>query len=244
MTDDGFDLYSNSGGLIRVTNPVRRKILTCLASSCLSLTEISGLTGKAQSTLSVHLDKMTNEGLVESKSCTADSRKKIFSLSAKLLAHTRGTSEEGMEAYVKTIDTITEPGCNFFKVLLRAMIVATEASGLCISPFMRLLGRRVGHSLSKKITSTKVEDIIGELQEFYEKHDMGEVCVYTFMPLTIIVRDNYEVTLCAAESISKFSQELFLTVLVELTKKDYTITADECFGAGNNYSKFVLEQII
>jgi len=187
---------------------------------------------------------MAEEGLVQFKGCPADSRKKLFSISAKLLARTRNAKEEGMEVYVKTIETVTEPDCNFFKVVLRSMIIAAEASGLCIGPSMRLLGRRVGHALSKKLTSVKVEDIISELQEFYERHDMGEVCVYTFMPLTIIVRDNYEVTPCAAESISVFSQELFLTVLRELTKKDYAITSDECFGAGNNYFKFVIEQVI
>ena len=139
---------------------------------------------------------------------------------------------------------MTDRDCNFFKTLMRAIIVGAEGFGLCIGATMRHIGKNIGLALSRSISSTKVEDIISELQEFYEIHDIGEVCVYTFMPLTIIVRDNIELTQCAAESISMFSQGLFVTILEEITKKRYKIASSECFGASNNYSKFVIEQII
>jgi predicted hydrocarbon binding protein len=242
--DESFDIYTTVNGLIQVSNPVRRQILSHLSVSDLSLTDISNITGKAQSTLSVHLEKMAGDALVAFRDDPADSRRKIFSLSSKLMARSRDVNKEGLEVYYKTIDMITDKECNFFKVLMRAMIVGAEASGLCIGATMRHVGKNIGLALSRNIGSTKVEDIISELQEFYEKHDMGEVCVYTFMPLTIIVRDNYEVTACAAESISMFSQGLFVTVLQEITKKRYRIAASECFGVSNNYSKFVIEQII
>ena len=215
-----------------------------LSSSDLSLTDISVLVGKAQSTLSVHLDRMANEGLVKFRDDPADSRRKIFSLSSKLMARSRDVNSEGWEIYRKTIESVSDRNINLFKALLRAIIVGAETSGLCLGATMRHIGKGVGRALTKTITSTKVEDIIGELQEFYEIHDMGEVCVYTFMPLTIIIRDSYEVTQCAAEAISLFSQGVFITVLEELTKKQYKISASECFGTGNNYSKFVIEQII
>jgi predicted hydrocarbon binding protein len=244
IMDESFDIYSTANGLIQVSNPVRRQILSHLASSDLSLTDVSNITGKAQSTLSVHLEKMASDALVVFRDDPADSRRKIFSLSSKLMARSRDVNSEGMDIYHKTLDTLTIPDTDFFKVLMRAIIVGAEASGLCIGAAMRNVGKSVGKVLSKDMTSTKVEDIISELQEFYEKNDMGEVCVYTFMPLTIIVRDNYEVTQCAAESISMFSQGLFVTVLQEMTKKKYKIAASECFGASNNYSKFVIEQVI
>jgi predicted hydrocarbon binding protein len=242
--DESFDIYATTNGLIQISNPVRRQILSHLLESPLSLTGISNITGKAQSTLSVHLDKMTSDGLVTYKDDPADSRKKIFMLSSKLMARSRDVDPEGMNMYHKTLAGISDPECNLFKILMRSLIVAAEASGLCLGPAMRQLGKNVGNVLIKKIRSTKVEDIVSELQEFYELHDLGEVCVYTFMPLTIIIRDNYEVSQCTAESISMFSQGLFLTVLREITKKRYKIDMHESFGAGNNYSKFVIEQII
>jgi len=242
--DECFDIYATVSGLVQVSNPVRRQILTQLASSDLSLTDISNITGKAQSTLSVHLDKMVCDGLVTFRDDPADSRRKIFSLSSKLMARSRTVNEDGMEAYQRTLGSMIERECNFFKALMRALILGAEGSGLCVGPTMRIMGSRLGAVLSPKIKSVKIEDIISELQEYYEIHDIGEVCVYTFMPLTIIVRDNIEMTQCAAESISMFSQGLFITVLETITKKKYRVAASECFGAGNNYSKFVLEQII
>jgi predicted hydrocarbon binding protein len=187
---------------------------------------------------------MTGDGLVVSRDDPADSRRKMFTLSSKLMARSREVSEEGKDIYWKTLEKVTEKECNLFKTILRAIIVGAEMSGLCVGAAMRQMGKNIGEILAKKIRSVKVEDIISELQEFYEIHDMGEVCVYTFMPLTIIVRDNYEVTQCAAESISMFSQGLFVKVLTDITKKSYKISSSECFGAGNNYSKFVIEQII
>jgi len=242
--DETFDIYATPKGLVQVSNPVRKQMLTNLSGSDLTLTEMSNMTGKAQSTLSVHLEKMAGDGLVSFREDPADSRRKIFSLSSRLMARSREIKEEGQEVYHKTIESSVEQNSNFFKVLLRSLIVGAEASGLCIGPTMRSLGKSVGKALAKKMTSSKVEDIIGELQEFYERNDAGEVCVYTFMPLTIIVRDNFEVMQCAAESISVFSQALFLVVLQTLTKKEYKITYKESFGLGNNYSKFVIEQVI
>jgi predicted hydrocarbon binding protein len=241
--DESFDIYSTINGLVQVSNPVRRQILMQLVLSDLSLTDISNITGKAQSALSVHLDRMTGDGLVVFRDDPSDSRRKIFTLSSKLMARSRDVNEEGKEVYRKTLENITEKDCNFFKTILRAIIVGAETSGLCIGAAMRQMGKGIGEILAKKIRSTKVEDIISELQEYYEIHDMGEVCVYTFMPLTRIVRDNYEVTQCAAESISMFSKGLFVKVLTDITKKDHKISSSECFGAGNNYSKFVIEQI-
>jgi len=242
--DPSFDVYATANGMIQISNPVRKNIMTYLASSDLSLTEISNMAGKAQSTLSVHLDKMVNDGLVTYRDDPADSRKKIFSLSSRLVARSRDVNEESKRAYYKTLEGLHDRNGNFFKTLMRTMIIGMEANGLCIGASMRHLGKSTGCVIAKKIRSTKVEDIVSEIQEFYEIHDIGEVCVYTFMPLTIIVRDTYDITPCAAESISMFSQGLFITVLEEITKKRFRILSSECFGESNNYSKFVIEQII
>jgi len=242
--DPSFDVYATANGMMQISNPVRRQIMSFLTSSDLSLTEISNMAGKAQSTLSVHLDKMVNDGLVKYRDDPADSRKKIFSLSARLVARSRDVNEDSLKIYNKTLESLHDREGNFFKTLMRTMIIGMEASGLCIGASMRHLGKNTGCILSKKIRSVKVEDIVSEIQEFYEMHDIGEVCVYTFMPLTIIVRDSYDLTPCAAESISMFNQGLFITVLESTTNKRYKIVSSECFGVSNNYSKFVMEQII
>ena len=72
LTD--FELYYTKNGLVQVSNDVRRRILHELTDKNLSLTDLSKITGKAQSTLSVHLDKMVSEGLISARDDPEDSR--------------------------------------------------------------------------------------------------------------------------------------------------------------------------
>ena len=85
LTD--FELYYTKNGLVQVSNDVRRRILSELKDRNLSLTELSRIMGKAQSTLSVHLDKMVADGLISAHDDPEDSRRKIYSLVSIMLAH-------------------------------------------------------------------------------------------------------------------------------------------------------------
>ncbi|MCJ7516900.1 MAG: winged helix-turn-helix domain-containing protein, partial [Methanomassiliicoccales archaeon] len=57
-----FEVYSTASGLKQISNPIRKKILSELKKRELSLSEIAVLVGKAQSTLSSHLDELTRHG--------------------------------------------------------------------------------------------------------------------------------------------------------------------------------------
>ena len=94
LTD--FELYYTKNGLVQVSNDVRRRILHELAEKDLSLTDLSRITGKAQSTLSVHLDKMVSEALISAHDDPEDSRRKVYSLVSVMLAHSKPPSEEAL----------------------------------------------------------------------------------------------------------------------------------------------------
>ncbi len=238
-----FDVFSTSSGLKQITNPVRQKILGELSKAELSLTDIANLTGKAQSTLSVHLDKMLKEGLVGSRDDPTDNRRKIFFLLSHPVGKSKMPNDKLREEMRQTVlSSIGDPG-TFYKGLLRAMIIGMESVGLGIDSTMRMIGAEIGKALAKKISSDDTEGVISEVQEFYEIHNMGEVCVYTFLPLTIIIRDDYETTMEAGEALCKFNEGLFRSILQEKTGKDLRITESECFGTANNYCKFVIEPI-
>ena len=86
-----FELYYTSGGLVQVSNDVRRKILRELQDADLSLTDLSHIVGKAQSTLSVHLEKMVDDGLITVHDDPQDSRRKIYSLVSLNFASSKPT---------------------------------------------------------------------------------------------------------------------------------------------------------
>ena len=238
-----FDVFSTSSGLKQITNPVRQKILGELSKAELSLTDIANLTGKAQSTLSVHLDKMLKEGLVGSRDDPSDNRRKIFYLTSHPVGTSKMPNDHLREDLRQTILSSIGDAGTFYKGLIRSMVIGMESVGLSIDPTMKMIGSEVGKALARKMTSDNTEGVISEVQEFYEIHNMGEVCVYTFLPLTIIIRDDYETTLEAGEALCKFNEGLFRALLMEKTGKELRITDSECFGTANNYCKFIIEPV-
>lgn len=242
-----FEIYSTmeegGAGLVEVSDPLHQNILAHLSESNMSTTDISNVTGKAQSTLSVHLDHMVNEGLIRSESDPQDSRRKIFSLSSKKLAFSKDINPAGMDyarnIMKKGVENIEEFSRNFIKSLL----IISESNGLDIGPIMENIGSEVADILAPTFESNKVEDIMRRLQEFYEIIDFGEVCIYTFLPLTIIIRVQEETPLMQVESRPKFSHGLFKRILSTMIGRRYDVTHSEIFGVNNNYFKFVIEPV-
>ena len=246
QNNDEFEVYSTVDadgvrGLVQVSDPLHQMILERLSKGQMSTTEISDLTGKAQSTLSVHLDQMVNQNLIRSEYDKNDSRRKIFTISSVKVASSKPTSVEGVEEAKQALSIAIKDNKSFYKSFLRAILMSAEANGMNISPMMEILGAQMAERMAQKLQSAKMEDVIKELQEFYEKNDMGEVCVYTFLPLTIIIRETEEYQY-KFEARASFAHGLFKTLLSRVLVRKYEITMSEIFGTGNNYYKFIIEQ--
>lgn len=239
-----FEIYSTCEGgipgLVHVSEPLHRDIMAALRERNMSTTEISEALGKAQSTLSIHLDTLVNKGLIRSEPDPRDSRRKIFSISCTEVAYSKDCSKEGIEETKKILTNALDAKEEFFKFILRAFVLNSDAKGLSLGPAAKYTGKLVGDAICSKNEFGTIEDAIDWLQEFYEKATMGEVCVYTFAPLTFIIRDDYDFGY-KFDSISMFSQGIFERVLSYATGKNFKVTKSEIFGTGNNYYKFVME---
>ena len=227
--------------LVQVSDPLHQMILERLSKGQMSTTEISELTGKAQSTLSVHLDQMVSRNLISSEYDKNDSRRKIFTLISVKVASSKPASHEGIEEAKQALISATKDSKSFYKLFLRSILMSAESNGMDISPMMEILGAQMADKMSQKFQSAKMEDVIRELQEFYERNELGEVCVYTFLPLTIIIRESEEHQ-CKFDSMAAFAHGLFKTLLSRVLGRRYEITMSEIFGSGNNYYKFIIEQ--
>lgn len=243
MKKSAFDVYSTSSGLKQVSNPVRQKILSELQRKDLSLSEIAALTGKAQSTLSVHLDKMVKEGLVASRDDPTDNRRKIFYLISRPVGSSVVPREELKDAIGVTITASIGTPSSFLKGMIRSIILGMEAIGFNMDPVLKDIGRQIGTELAKHMTSDSLEDLMTEIQEFYEMHELGEVCVYTFLPLTIIIRDDYDYSEApeASKTFSLINEGIIESIVEEKSGMPFRVTNSECFGTGLNYCKYVIE---
>jgi hypothetical protein len=238
-----FDVYSTSSGLKQVSNPVRQKILSELQRKDLSLSEIATLTGKAQSTLSVHLDKKVKEGLVASRDDPSDNRRKIFYLISRPVGSSVVPREDLSQAVGETIRNSIGTPSSFLKGMLRSIILGVEAIGFNLDPVLKDIGRQIGQELSRSMKSETLEDLVEEVQEFYEIHELGEVCVYTFLPLTLIIRDDYDCKELpeASKTICLLNEGIIEAILETRSGVPLKVTDTECFGTALNYCKYVIE---
>lgn len=245
MSHSGFDIYSTvvngKPELVQVSEPLHQSILQNLSERNMSSSEISEATGKAQSTLSVHLDSLVSRGLIKSQPDANDSRRKIFSVSSAKVAYSAEASKEGIGVFYDMVNEMVKSAPeSYYKTFLRTLLVECEAYGMHIGPALEKIGEAMAVRMASEIPPGKLEDVISFVQDFYEKNGMGEVCIYTFLPLTIIIRDT-ETYPFKIDSIAQFSHGLFRRILSESMGRTYVITKRETFGADNNYYKFIIE---
>lgn len=238
-----FELYLTDEGemssIVQVSDPLHISILNELSKTPLSMSEVADMTGKAQSTLSVHMDQLVSRGLISFEFDKNDSRRKIFRLKSRKLAFSKEVTQfsrsDSETFFGKMMDSK-----DFHRDTLTRFLTRIEAVGLDVSPLTEGLGREFGEYIASKIQVNKVEDVITWLQDFYERNAIGEVCIYTFMPLTIIIRstDSYP---CTITAVAAYHHGLFSELLSRVTGRKYVVTKSEIFGTDNNYHKFVIE---
>ena len=186
-----FEVYSTVKGLKQVSNPIRQEILGELQKRNLSLSEIACVTGKAQSTLSSHLDDLSNDGLIASRGDPLDSRRKIFYLTSKQVGRSGEPREDLRDEVARAIRGSIGTPSAFLKGVVRSIVLGMQAVGLNMEPVLKDIGRMIGAEISRHMKSDSIEGLIKEIQAFYEEHELGDVCVYSVTPLSLIIRDEY-----------------------------------------------------
>ena len=102
FNDMQIELFSTPKGIYAINSPVRIKILSMLRKGELNFDQLVEMSGKVKSTVSVHLKRMANEGIIGSKIDPLDARKKIFFIKSEYLGKLSGKKivTEKIEDYV------------------------------------------------------------------------------------------------------------------------------------------------
>lgn len=239
MTD--FELYYTKNGLVQVSNEVRRRILHELVDKNLSLTDLSRITGKAQSTLSVHLDKMVAENLISAHDDPDDSRRKIYSLVSVMLAHSKTPSENALSIAMDALSEDVDDPVKIRNGLARFLFLGFDAMGLSVEPMALMLGSVHAMALGGSLTGDTLEDTISAARDYYKSMGFGEASVFSLNPLTIIIKDHMSFTADSVMSLGYYAAGFFAKVLEDATHKQYELKSSEVFGSDSNYFRFVLE---
>ena len=111
------ELFSTSEGIYAINSPVRVKILSMLRKGELNFDQLVELSGKAKSTVSVHLRRMADEGIIGSKTDPLDARKKIFFIKSEYLGKLSGKKvvTENIEDYITNYIDSTRRSLRIFQ---------------------------------------------------------------------------------------------------------------------------------
>ncbi len=238
---NNFELYYTDKGLIHVSNEVRTQILKELSNERLSLTDLVKLMGKAQSTLSVHLDKMMKDGIIDVKEDPDDNRRKTYGISSMCLVRTTTPDPESFEKAKELFTEISDDPKSVGAHMTSLILLSLDYLGLSVSPLSETLGRIHAQVLQKNLVKGSVDDVLSNLIEMYSYANLGEVTVFKRNPLTLVVKSDMRVSKSAAKSFGMYAQGFFTQALSMIYDIETEIKHSEVFGAENNYYKFELD---
>jgi DNA-binding transcriptional ArsR family regulator len=236
-----FELYITANGTVQVSSDVKLKILHELAEQDLSLTEIAKRVSKAQSTISVHLDSMVEDGLISVHDDLQDNRKKYYSLISLPFGKSVQSSDESRELAFNLLSKVAQDPEKMTKSMARFMFLGFDGMGLNVDPMANILGFIHGAAMSGTLTGATLEDTIDNARNYFKQMGLGEVSIYSSKPLTIIIKDSLPLTEGSAKCLIQYSSGFFSRILEDATGKSYDLVSSEVFGTDFNYIRFVLE---
>ena len=243
MSDcDRTALFSNGNGFVALNSPVKIQILDFLKISSRSFDEIVKHTGKAKSTVSVHLNDLRSSGLVEEEYDPDDKRRKTYHLKCEHMAHSQTPI---LKHYRNVLETLASPrlekhGC--FKCFFRAIQFGFDAHGINSDPIMRKVGRDIGISISSTFASKDIEFLVEELAAFWKRYQMGTMYVQSREPLVIAVENSFDYRLISTigKNLCSFTEGIIEGTMVHSLNITCCVQEVECCGNGKERCLFIV----
>jgi predicted hydrocarbon binding protein len=245
LKDMQIELFSTSEGIYAINSPVRVKILSVLRKGELSFDQIVELTGKAKSTVSVHLKRMTDEGIIDSRIDPKDARKKIFFIKSEYLGKLSGKKvvTENIEKYVSSyIDSEGDP-YEFYRLIFHTIRVSLIGQGIDIDPILYEAGVKVGETLYEKVKDPDINKLAENIAMFWESHNLGEVEVVGLEPLTINVSECFECKNLPplGKPACAFDSGILKAVFSAHFNDEHVVDETKCYAMGDNYCSFTIK---
>ncbi len=236
-------IYSTDTGIIALDSPVKLKILELLKKGTMSFDELVECSGKAKSTISVHLDDLEELNLILEKKSPEDRRKKFFALNSVCLACSEKPMRDQYHKHLENMVTESD-GDSFINHIFFTIRYGMEAYGFNPKPIMKQLGNDIGSKIGEAFESDDSEGVLNELSAFWKEHNLGDMKIMNSRKPAIVVINCYHCgkmpnvgkTLCSMDE--GIIEGIFSTRL----KIDCNVRETECFGTGHKHCKFVVEE--
>ena len=242
-TEVGF--FRTPQGLRVVNSPTRSRILALLGDGELAFEEIVVDTGRAKSTVSVHLRELVADGVLCSRSDPDDGRRKYFSIDAEYLG--RLSDADRLEANVGRLLADYDPAdpdpAAFYRAVLRSIRISLLGVGINIDPVLHAAGRGLGHRLARTFVGMTDEALLDGLRAFWDRHGLGRLEVGATAPLELVVYDCFE---CMdlpylGRPACAFEGGLLTAVFEAHYGGAARVEETACYAMGSGHCRFVIE---
>ncbi len=242
---DQIELFSTPEGLYVIASPTRIKILSLLREKERKFDEIVELSGKTKSTISEHLKKLSDEGVIDSRPDPQDARKKIFWVKSEYLGELSREKlfKEDLKKYIHSYLESDGSPFEFFRLLFQTIRVSLIRQGISIDPVLHEAGVSVGETVYPSLEDPKDEEFLANIASFWETHQLGSVEVKSIDPLVINVHDCFE---CKGlpylgKAACAFDTGLLKALFSAHYKRPREVTETKCYATGDDYCRFVID---
>jgi predicted hydrocarbon binding protein len=239
------ELFSTPDGIRAVDNPVRMKILSMLLEREMSFDDIVASSGKAKSTISVHLKSLVDDGIISSRSDPRDARRKIFYIDSGYLGglSRRRRLEKDMEDYISRYALSSDDPFTFFRLMFRTIRVALLNEGIDLGPVLHEAGENVGAALYVKVADPDLNKLLESLVSFWKAQRLGRMEVKSLEPLIIHIYDCFE---CQdlpflGRPACAFDSGILKAIFSKHYMRSVSVKETNCYAMGNGYCRFVIE---
>lgn len=237
-------LYSTSNGISAVGSPVKVKILEMLACNEMAFDDLVEHSGRAKSTVSVHLKDLAEAGIFGARPDPVDGRKKIFYLHSLFLG-SADSGERGwfdLDRYIRKEIPCDGNPASLYRFILSTIRLNLMNQGIMIDPVLHLAGLNAGEILYPCVKGHDIEGMINRMEKLWEKNGLGNVELERETPLTLNIRDCFECIDLPVQGkpACAFESGLLSTLFSNFYGHPMKATEIRCYAMGNNLCRFEL----
>lgn len=239
-------LYSTANGISAVGSPVKVKILELLSRQEMAFDKLVQNSGRAKSTISIHLKDLAEAGIIDAKPDPEDGRKKIFYLHSLFLGGV-DSEERGrfdIERYIKKELPCNGNPATLYRFILTTIRLNLMDQGMGINPVLYRAGSKAGESLYQCVEGSTIDNIVHRMGKYWVNNGLGKIELERKNPLTLNIRDCFE---CIdlpikGKPVCAFESGVLSSIFSAYYAQRMRAVETRCYAMGSNLCRFELTE--
>ncbi|MDO5851542.1 MAG: ArsR family transcriptional regulator [Methanobacteriaceae archaeon] len=234
-------IYTTDNGIIIVDSKIKTQILNILEHESKE-SEIVKITGKSKSTISVHLNNLMDQGIIDYKPHPIDRRSKLFFIKAKYIGeiYNRGLLIETPTKPKNILNPLT-----FYKTKDELLKSTFLKKGLTLDPIFEEVGTSMGKKLYNQLEIGTEDEFFKRIQELYKDLDLGSLKITKTEERIIVKNNNCKECVKVLEipiSTCAFNKGLLKGLMEQYYNYHIIIDEVECRSKNDDACTFLIEK--